>query len=117
MINAGIPVPLEPVRILPRSEHAHRHVVGIAAGFGRHLPEAGQDFQSIEASPADRHPAVAKGDRALCSVRKLAPHKDRRMGLLHRLGPRPQRLELTCSPWYSATSFPQIAFIASIALA
>jgi hypothetical protein len=112
--NASISIPFEDLRILARGKNAHRHLIGIAPGLGRHLPKSRQNIECIETAAANGHPAVAILNGSLGAMRELTPDEDGWVRLLDRFRPRPQRLEFDDAPWYSATSFVQIAFIAAM---
>ena len=110
--NAYLRETLQTVGIRREAEQGDFYRVGITPGLLRHVAELRQDIAEI--APRYRDPAIAVADRATRALREGYASMDGRMGLCHRLRPRDHRAKLTNSPWYSACSFVQICFIASI---
>ncbi len=91
--HAEIAVTVDLVHILGGAKIGDLDLGRVAPGLGGHLLEAGEALLDRSAS-GDRNPALAIAQRAARTLGEGAADDDRRVRLLHRLGPGHNRVEV-----------------------
>src|SRR5262249_25687738 len=110
--DAHLSQALQPVNILAEAERGDFDGIRITAGLLRHLAKFRQDLADVAAG--GWNPAIPIADRPPRAIWESAPTWIGGCGFCTGLGLAIIGSKLTNSPWYSAFSFVQIAFIASI---